>query len=279
LGTRFNGNVFVSSVHHEVADGNWITEVSFGLAPDWFAQRPDVVAPAVGGLRPGVHGLQIGVVSKLDADPGAERRVQVSMQNLGSAAVQTVWARLALFHASNGFGAFFVPEIGDEVVLGFLDDDPSSPVILGSLYSSKHAAAYELEAANNTKAIVTRCKSKIEFDEEKKVITITTPGQNKLVFSDDGKSIVMTDQNSNKVELNTSGITLDSPKNIVITAKGSITLDAVGKISLTSKADVASEGLNVTCTGQVGFTAKGNATAELSAAGQTTVKGAMVMIN
>lgn len=278
LGARFNGKVFVSSVRHEVAEGNWFTEVEFGLAPGWFAERPEVGAAAAGGLRPGVRGLQIGVVTRLDTDPNSERRVQVSMKNLGGTA-QVVWARLALFQASSGFGAFFVPEIGDEVVLGHLDDDPSSPVVLGSLYSSHHAAAYEMTAENNIKAIVTRCKSRIEFDEDKRVITITTPGNNKLVLSDEGKSIVMTDQNNNKVELNAAGIALDSPKDIKITAKGTITLDAVGKISITSEADVASEGLNVTCTGQVGFAAKGNATAELSASGQTTVKGAMVMIN
>ncbi|MDZ7589262.1 MAG: type VI secretion system tip protein VgrG [Rubrivivax sp.] len=278
VGGRFNGKVFVSAVHHEVADGNWTTEVEFGLAPDWFIERPDVVAPATSGLLPGVHGLQIGVVKKLDADPDGERRIQVAVQALDGANA-SVWARLAGFHASNTFGAFFVPEIGDEVILAYLNNDPCNPVVLGSVYSSKRPAAYELTAENHTKAIVTRCKSKIEFDEDKKIITVTTPAKNQLVFSDDGKSILMKDQNDNKVELNPGGITLDSPKDIKITAKGTITLDAVGKISITSKADVAAEGLNVACTAQVGFTGKGSATAELSAAGQTTVKGAMVMIN
>ena len=46
-----------------------------------------------------------------------------------------------------------------------------------------------------------------------------------------------------------------------------------------SEADVNVEGMNVNHTASAGFTAKGNATAELSASGQTTVKGAMVMIN
>jgi hypothetical protein len=39
------------------------------------------------------------------------------------------------------------------------------------------------------------------------------------------------------------------------------------------------EGLNITNTAKVGFTAKGSASAEISASGQTIVKGAMVMIN
>ena len=46
-----------------------------------------------------------------------------------------------------------------------------------------------------------------------------------------------------------------------------------------SQADVKSTGLNVVCEGQVGFTGKGSATAELSASGETVVRGAMVMIN
>jgi len=190
-----------------------------------------------------------------------------------------VWARLASFYASDGIGAFFIPEIGDEVVLGYLNNDPNNPIILGSLYSSKRAAPYELTADNYTKALVTKAELKVEFDDEKKVITIVTPGENTVVLNDDEKSILLQDQNGNKVELADSGITIDSPKDISITATGKITLDATGEVAITSKADVSVEGLNVNNTAQVGFKAEGSATAELSASGQTTVKGAMVMIN
>ena len=278
VGAHFNGNVFVSAVDHEMVEGNWLTTVEFGLSPAWFTERPDVTAPPASGLLPGTQGLQVGVVKKLDADPLGEHRIQVSVPVM-QAAADGVWARLANFYSSNAFGAFFLPEIGDEVVLGFFNDDPSHPVILGSVYSSKQVPPYALAAENNTKALMTRCKSKIEFDDDKKVITITTPGKNNIVFSDTDKSIVVTDQNSNKIELAAGGITLDSPKDIKITAKGGITLDAVGAVSITSKADVKTAGLNINSEAQVGFVAKGTANAELSAAGQTVVKGAMVMIN
>lgn len=278
VGARFSGKVFVSGVEHRIGDGNWITEVEFGLAPNWFTERADVVAPRAGALLPGIGGLHIGVVKKLDADPAGEQRVQVSVPVM-QAETDGVWARLLQSYASNTFGAFFVPEIGDEVVLGYFDEDPSCPVILGSLYSSKHVPPYALAAENNIKACVTRSKTKIEFDDENKVITITTPANNKIVLSDKDKSILLQDQNSNKVELAPGGITLDSPKDIKVTAKGTITIDAVGAVSITSKADVKSAGLNVACEAQVGFTGKGSATAELSASGQTTVKGALVMIN
>jgi hypothetical protein len=99
------------------------------------------------------------------------------------------------------------------------------------------------------------------------------------VLSDKDKSIVLTDQNGNKVSLGQAGITLESPKDIKIDAKGALTISSAGALTLSAKADVKVEGLNVSCEAQVGLTAKGSASAELSADGQTTVKGAMVMIN
>lgn len=278
VGARFNGLVFVSAVQHDMVDGNWTSEATFGLDPTWHVERPDVVAPLAGGQLPGVIGLQIGVVLKLDGDPAGAGRIQIKLPSLGVTA-EGIWARLMQFHASNGFGAFFLPEVHDEVLVGYLNGDPGCPLVLGSLYSSKQVAPYALEAANNTKAIVTRCKHKIEFNEEDKIITITTPANNQLVLNDRDKCILVRDQNGNSVKLSEGGIALDSPKDITIMAKGGITLDAVNAITMTSKADVRASGLNIACEAQVGFTGKGSATAELSASGQTTVKGAMVLIN
>jgi Rhs element Vgr protein len=278
VGKRFSGNVFTSGVNHRITDGDWITEVEFGVSPNWFTERTDVVAPSASGLLPGVEGLQIGVVIKLDGDPESEQRIQVKVPVL-EADREGIWARMAKFHASDGFGAFFVPEVGDEVLLGYLNNDPSHPVILGSLYSSKRPPPYELEADNNIKAIVTRTKLKIEFDEKDKILTIVTPGNNKIVLSDKDKSILLADQNRNTVELKPDGISLDSPKDITISAKGKISIDAIGPVDISSKADVTSKGLNVNCEGQVGFVGKGAGKAELSAGGQTVVQGAMVMIN
>lgn len=278
VGARFSGQVFVTGLRHEIVDGGWTTEAEFGLAPDWFVERSDVVAPPGAGLLPGVHGLQVGVVMKLDADPAGEARVQVKVPVL-QASDEGVWARLLQLHASNGFGSFFLPEVGDEVVLGYFADDPSHPVVLGSLYSSKQATPYALEAANDIKAIVTRCKHKLAFDERDKTITVLTPAGNTIVLSDKDKSIVLQDQNGNKVELAPGGITLSSPKDIVLQAQGKVSVTAGLSMALKAQADATVDGLNVACTAQMGFSAKGNASAELSAAGQTVVKGAMVLIN
>jgi Rhs element Vgr protein len=278
VGARFSGQVFASAVSHDIANGNWITEVEFGMAPEWFSQQDGAAAALASGLTPGVSGLQIGIVKKLDEDPEGQYKIQVSIPVL-QAETDGVWARLANFYGSTGVGAFFIPEIGDEVVIGYLNSDPSHPVVLGSLYSSQRKPPYELTAENFIKAIVTKGLLKIEFDDDKKVITIITPQKNSIVLSDDGKSICLTDQNNNMIKMSPDGILLDSPKDIVINAKGKVSITAVANIESSATADIKNEALNINNNAKVGFVAKGSATAELSASGQTTVKGAMVMIN
>ncbi len=228
LGKRYDGKVFVGAVVHEVADGNWLTEVEFGLAPQWLTERPDVATPAAGGWLPAMHGLQIGMVLKLDGDPAGENRVQIELPLL-EADTPGIWARLMQFYASAGFGAMLVPEVGDEVVVAYLGDDPSAPVILGSLYSSKRQPPYALEAENKIKALVTRCMARIEINDEDKVVTIKTPANNTVVLSDKDKSIKVSDQTSNEIKLSPDGIAISSPKDISISAKGSIKIDAVGR--------------------------------------------------
>lgn len=277
-GARFNGDVYVGALRHEISDGKWTSRVDFGLAPGWSAENADLAAPAAAGLVPGIPGLHLGVVKKLEQDPDGQFRIQVSIPVM-QAASDGVWARLTQFHAGSGKGAFFLPEIGDEVVLGYFNDDPSAPVVLGSLYSSKRQPPYTPADDNFKKAISTRSGLVIEYDDDKKVMTLLTPGKNTIVISDDDKSILLEDQNGNTLKLCTDGIALDSPKDIKLTAKGNIALTATGKIDIQATQDAAMQGLNVKHTAQVAFTAQGAASAELSASGQTTVKGAMVMIN
>lgn len=278
LGKRFNGNLFVGSVTHTIEDNEWTTEAGAGVSPLNITDEPDVVSPTASGYLPGLQGLHAAVVKKLDGDPQKEYRIQVELPWLDGKS-KLLWARLATMYATGGMGTFFLPEPGDEVLVGFMNQDPGHPVILGSLYGEMHKPPFEYEAKNNMKAIVTREKLRIEFDEEKKVITVATPGKNTLEISDDGKHIRLADQHKNEIKMDSGGITLTSAKDIKLKAKGGITMDATMKLSAAAKQDVSLEGLNVKVQAKVGASVKGNATAELSATGQTTVKGAMVMIN
>jgi len=277
LGARFNGKALVSGIHHHVEPGKWTTKISFGMEKVWHVEKFEVEAPACSGYNCGVSGLLTGVVIQINDDPDKMNRVKVKiplMQNKE----EGVWARLGGPYASKGVGCLVYPEVGDEVILGFFNADPSSAVILGSLYSASRATPKALEQPNNIKMFLTREKLSVEFNEEKKSITVKTPGNRTFVLDDDKKKIIL-DDSTNTIELSDSGVKVKTSKDVKFDVTGKFSVEAKGGINLKSNGDLKGEGMNVNLTAQVGFAAKGNATAELSASGQTTVKGAMVMIN
>ncbi len=278
VGDRFNGNVYVSSVVHVLTDGNWVTEAEFGMPGKSFFEEYKEASSAASGLIPGTEGLQVGIIEKLDGDPDGENRIQVTCPMLGDDAT-ALWARLSNFYGLSDYGSFFIPEVGTEVIIGFFNNDPRFPVILGSLYSSTNTPPYEITSDNYTKAIVTKNKLKIEMDDENKITNIETPGGNKITISDEAKSILLSDQNSNTAELNSDGISLYSPKDIKISSDSKITLEGSGGITLDSDSDITISGMNIDQEASASLTAKGSASAEFSASGNTTIKGALVMIN
>ena len=279
LGERFDGKAFVSGVIHELSEGQWTTVATVGLDPAWFAARPDVSAPSAAALLPGVPGIQIGTVKQIQEDPGKQFRVLVTVPTVDSEG-HALWARLARPYATNNAGWFFYPEVGDEVLLAFLDGDPRYPVIIGSLHSGPRPPPLPVEKPNNQKGIVTRAQLKVLFDEEKKIITLRTPAGNTAVLSDDAKSITLTDENGNSAKLGTDGITLTSASNIVLKAAQNISLTAdAGTVTVKGTQGVTVSGLTVSLTADTEFSATGNASAKLTASGQTQIQGAMVMIN
>ena len=277
IGKNYNGNVWVSSVKHNLADGQWSTTVKFGLEDISVSEKPGFSPPPAAGQVPPVHDLQVATVQKINDDPGSEFRIQIKLPQ--AKADEGIWARYSNFYASAGNGIAFFPEVNDEVIVGFFESDPRSPVVLGSLYSNTRAPADQPKENNYIKSITTKSKLILSFDDEKKIIKLVTPAGNTITMSDDGKSIEIKDQNSNVIKLSDGGISLQTNKDIKLSANGNISLDAKGKLSLSSAQDITLDGTNINNSAKAGFSAKGNATAELSASGQTTVKGGLVMIN
>ena len=176
-------------VRHTFANGNWETDVAFGLAPETYAATYPVTRPPAGGLLPAVNGLQIGIVTALQDDPDGEDRIKVRLP-LVSDSEEGVWARLATLDAGDERGTFFRPEIDDEVVVGFLDGDPRFPVVLGQCHSSAKPAPEPATDDNHLKGYVSRSKLKLTFDDDKKVVVLETPAGNKLTLSEDDKTVV-----------------------------------------------------------------------------------------
>lgn len=254
VGARFEGVVFVSAIRHEIAEGNWTTDAQFGFDPAWFAQRYEVSHSPAAALIPAISGLHIGVVTQLENDPAGEHRIMVRLPVI-SPDDEGIWARIATLDAGNNRGSFFRPEIDDEVIVGFLNNDPRHPVVLGACNSSAKPAPLEAKDDNHEKGFVTRSGMKWLFNDEHKNILLETPDGNKITISGEDKAIAMEDQNGNKITMDNTGITLESAKDIVLKATG----------------DIKAEGVNITISA--------NASSELSASGSTTIKGGMVKIN
>jgi Rhs element Vgr protein len=282
LSDRFNGNAFISGITHSVYAGTWHTTAQIGLPAETFAEAMEVSSPSASGLIPGINGLQTGIVKKIDSDPDNQFRIQVEMPILGEHS-DPVWARLSTFYVGGDeTGAFFMPELEDEVILGFMNNDPRFPVILGSVYSSKMKMPETPDEENSIKTLVTKNKLQIKFDDKEKIITVLTPAGNTLTLSDkDGEQgITITDQYSNQIQTNTDGITLqDKSSNKVEMNSDGITLNSPSSITIKASQDVSISGMSVTVSGQQSATLKGSASCEVSSGGETNVKGTMVNIN
>ena len=137
-----------------------------------------------------------------------------------------MWTRLANFYSSSGFGAFFLPEVGDEVIVGFLNEDPCYPVILGSLYSTnrKPYSLLDPNADNSHKAIVTKSEMRMVFNDKDKVLTITTPAGNIIELDNKNKQSKIQDENSNSMVMSSTGIAIKSPKTINIEAEQKVVI-------------------------------------------------------
>jgi Rhs element Vgr protein len=281
LGDRFNGTHLITGIRHQVRDGNWTSELLLGHERHWFFQDHDVTTPPAAGLLPGAGGLCSGTVLKIDSDPDNGFRVQVEIP-LFNDSNAGIWARMAHFHATSGAGAFFLPEVGDEVLVGFLNADPRYPVILGSLYSKGRTpnSALTPDSTNSHKAVYTKAGSFLDFNDADKIITLSTPGGNKLVLDDKNGQIQLVDQNGNSIQMDSSGITLKSASSLTVQAAQSLSLQGDSGITAQSSGgDVSATGTNVALTANAQLTAKGNASAEIQGGAQLALKGGMVMIN
>ncbi len=270
VGDRFNGKAFVTAVRQDVGDGTWETQIQFGLDPRRYAFiHNDMNDAPSAGLVGGISGLQIGVVVQLQNDPDGENRILVRVPVIDSNA-QGIWTRVASLDAGNDRGAFFMPEIGDEVIVGFINDDPRDAVVLGMLHSSNKPAPITPQDANNEKGFTTRSKMHLSFNDDTKTIVIDTPAGNSITIDEQGMKIEIKDQSQNKITMESSGITLESPANIDIKAGAVLTL--VGGASLS----IGAPSLSVKADADVSIQ---GAVAKLSSSGITEISGSIVKIN
>lgn len=282
MGTKVTGSYYVTSVEHTFGEGGPGVTTRFTAGNKAPVALADLLGGRDGAPQWGTIGLVAGVVTNIE-DPDKAGRVKVKFPSLSSAD-ESAWARVLAPGAGPGRGLEFLPEVNDEVILGFEQGDLRYPVVIGGVWSKKNKPPIaETAATVKMRTIKSRLGHKIEIsdgeDDATKSIAITlADGSTKLLMAHDkvelqsasGKPLTVK-SGSNKVEIDANG---------GITVKGTkVTIDG-------GTGDVEIKGMNVKITAQAGVNIKATAQlkaegalANLESSGITVVKGSMVKIN
>lgn len=255
VGTRMSGPHYITAARHRLSADGYLTEFQVG-------SPPALVPPS----RAGHCGLALGVVEALD-DPESLNRVKVRLPWRADAG-DGVWARPATLDAGDGYGAVVVPNVGQEVLVGFVDGDPATPVVLGSLYNGTQQPPVVVDADTNAvRVLITPDGHALHLEDGDSAAAKLLSGKgHSVVLNDKDSEVVITHADSgNAIRLSGDGIELTAEQGDIklSSSAGTITLDS---LKLQAKASGPS-------------TIESSATFDLKASGSLGLKGSLVTIN
>ncbi len=263
IGTRFSGNYTVTATRHTYTpEDGYLTEFTVDGMSSGTVASLLLADPRRPGRVPSraAWPLAVGVVTNnKDDERGA--RVKVKFPWL-SEELESGWAPVVSPMAGAGRGFITLPEVNDEVLVGFLDGDFNYPYVLGATWNGQDKAPLptgKLVAADG-KVVVrqfrTRAGHILSFDD--------TKGSEKIELID------QSGKNSIKIE-SASG-------KIAIEATGNVSISAGGKVAIEAKADAAVQGANVSVEAKGKLELKG-AQVTINGSGQVKISAPAVQIN
>ncbi|HEY2146571.1 MAG TPA: type VI secretion system tip protein TssI/VgrG [Pirellulales bacterium] len=172
LAKHFNadGTYVLSDVEHVATmEGTYTSNESvplrykntFRCIPSAIPFRPQRVTS-----KPTINGTQTAMVvgptgADISTDKYGRVKVQFFWDREGKKSLDSsCWVRVAQAWASKSFGAFFLPRVGDEVIVDFLEGDPDQPIIVGCVYNADHMPAYTLPDNKTRNYVKTRSTEK-----------------------------------------------------------------------------------------------------------------------
>lgn len=147
------------------------------------------------------------------------------------------WIPVATPYGGKDFGQYFLPEIGDQVMVAFHGGHPDCPVVIGSLWNKQNTPPRDTpNEKNTTKMIRTKGGHTITFSEEKdkETLTIQTPGNLTICLDDENQQAIIQDKDGNNgitIDAKNGTIILNADKKIQCRVKGKdmLVLDGEGK--------------------------------------------------
>lgn len=173
-------------------------------------------------------------------DPDNLGRIQVRLLAWDGVGNQDgpVWARVAVPFAGADRGAFLLPDVGDEVLVTFVQGDPRFPVIVGGLWNGA-APAPEVLGGDGSRVdrwtFVGKAGTRIAILEERsgqETISLTTPAGVKGVLTDDGGGRIELEAAGSKIVIDSSGVKIETGAKVGVQASqveinsGQVTVNA-----------------------------------------------------
>jgi uncharacterized protein involved in type VI secretion and phage assembly len=154
-------------------------------------------------------GLALAEVIDID-DPKSLGRVRVIYLALGEDG-ESDWAPVASISAAPDAGAWFMPEVGDTAVVGFMAGHINQPVVLGFIWTGDGAPP----------------------EKTTKERTFKSRNGHLLTLSDDAvDGILIKDANGNKITMNKDGISIETGKALKIKAGSTASIEASGEATV-----------------------------------------------
>ena len=169
---------------------------------------PDGNAVATGARW---YGAYPAIVTDIK-DPDGQGRLKIALPWALDATTgrYDAWARLATLMAGNNRGSWFIPDVGDEVLVVFQGGEASFPIVIGAMWNGKDNPPDSMDGGgkNLHKVIRTRAGTTITLDDSKGVehFSVETPSGRKLVLSDGPESLLIKDDNGNSIHMTSKGV-------------------------------------------------------------------------
>jgi uncharacterized protein involved in type VI secretion and phage assembly len=187
-----------------------------------------------------IYEPMIGIVTD-NKDPDKLMRVKVKFPAL-SEQDTTWWISVISYGAGKDRGWFFLPEVNDEVLVGFEHGDINRPVVIGALWNGSDAPPEEQSSGNPKRVLVSRSGSRIEFDDDANTIVIKDGGgkgeitfkadDNKLIIEAKSGDVVFTAPSDEMQIKATDAIEMKADMNMDIRAKSEAKLTGKGGAKL-----------------------------------------------
>lgn len=259
---NFGSYIITDIVHICDESGNYHN--TFDAVPD------DVVSPPYGNVHSFAMAESQPATIISNDDPAGLGRVQVSFAWQEASGGKTPWIRMTNPHGGGGKGFYFIPEVGEEVLVAFEGGNAEKPFVLGAMYNGKGKSTQK-DSSNNFKAIQTRGGHMIKFDDADgaESITISDKNGNTIVLNTNEKTITISSEEKmnfvsreiniigeNNVNINSKKTAIDGSDSVTISSDTKVETSAPS-VSITGEKEVKVEGMQVDVNGSIATNVKG----------------------